>query len=108
MNGPEDCSCSHCERKTTGRGKPPCEYYDHHCPRCHERGICTRDRCVAGRRQEMKTENFVVVRLDVKSPDEFQKVIARFPALEGKFEFGEYAALTLHVASDGTFTGRFE
>lgn len=38
------CGCG----SPTGRHKredPGCEYHDHHCESCHEKGICTTEAC---------------------------------------------------------------
>lgn len=44
--GPLNCDCFYCECKPTYRkGLKPCEYYNHHCTRCHTLMKCTKTRC---------------------------------------------------------------
>jgi len=43
---PEKCSCYHCgDKPRIEQGKPPCEYYNHHCQYCHLDGKCTKAIC---------------------------------------------------------------
>lgn len=39
------CNCYYCDDKVTGHGEYPCEYYDHHCDSCHEKGLCKDKAC---------------------------------------------------------------
>lgn len=46
--GPRDCPCSGCSgrpRRERGMGAW-CEMWDHCCPNCHEREICTQAACL--------------------------------------------------------------
>lgn len=46
--GPKGCDCAFCADKPADKkGQQPCEYYDHHCEVCHERGYCTARMCQA-------------------------------------------------------------
>lgn len=60
MLGPKTCDCYHCAGKPAdAKGKQPCEYYDHHCDLCHERGICTAHACrdaMSAKREEQRQQ----------------------------------------------------
>lgn len=45
-NAPKVCMCGSVSGRH-GFGDPGCEYHDHHCLTCHERGVCTKRECPA-------------------------------------------------------------